>query len=197
MLDYDYYPPGTPSGAGKTSDILGPYGSNLHFEYDGMLTMSTSWSGDVTGSVAWQYNSDFNKILETVTGQTGSSSTVFGYDNDQLLTCASWTSCSGWDAQEEAARRYPGETHNGRGDAYKHCVASCKVAQRSGSTYAWLLGELNEWKGDLLGQPENERRMDDYSNACGRSYATENEENDTDCSLACLDALESGVLETL
>jgi RHS repeat-associated protein len=38
---------------------------------------------------------DFNKIRETVTGQTGTSFTVFGYDNDQLLTCASWTSCSG------------------------------------------------------------------------------------------------------
>ena len=31
MLDYDYYPAGTPSGAGKASDILGPYGTNLHF----------------------------------------------------------------------------------------------------------------------------------------------------------------------
>jgi RHS repeat-associated protein len=41
---------------------------------------------------------DFNKIRETVTGQTGTSFTVFGYDNDQLLTCASWTSCSGTSA---------------------------------------------------------------------------------------------------
>jgi YD repeat-containing protein len=60
-----------------------------------MLTTNVGWSGDVTGSVAWQHNSDFNKILETVTGQTGTSLSVFGYDSDQLLTCASWTSCSG------------------------------------------------------------------------------------------------------
>ncbi len=94
MLDYAYYPPGTPSGAGKTSDILGPYGTNLHFTYDGMLTTQTTWSGNVTGSVAWQYNTDFNKILETVTGASGTAQTVFGYDNDQLLTCASPVSCA-------------------------------------------------------------------------------------------------------
>jgi RHS repeat-associated protein len=95
LVDYDYYPPGTPSGAGKTSDIRGPYGTDLHFSYDGFLTTSTAWSGDVTGSVAWQYNNDFNKTRETVTGQTGSSFAVFGYDNDQLLTCASPVDCAG------------------------------------------------------------------------------------------------------
>src|SRR4051812_18548606 len=94
MLQYNYYAAGTPSGAGKTSDILGPYGTNLHFTYDGMLTTSTAWSGDVTGSVAWTYNSDFNKILETVNGATGSAQAAFGYDADQLLTCASPTTCS-------------------------------------------------------------------------------------------------------
>ena len=63
-----------------------------------MLTTQTTWSGDVTGSVAWQYNNDFNKILETVTGASGTAQTVFGYDNDQLLTCASPVSCSGTSA---------------------------------------------------------------------------------------------------
>jgi RHS repeat-associated protein len=98
LLDYDYYPPGTPSGAGKTSDIRGPYGTDLSFTYDGFLTTSTTWSGDVAGSVAWQYNNDFNKTRETVTGQTGSSFAVFGYDNDQLLTCASPVDCAGTSA---------------------------------------------------------------------------------------------------
>jgi RHS repeat-associated protein len=94
MLQYNYYPAGTASGAGKTSDILGPYGVNLHFTYDGMLTTSTAWNGHVAGSVAWTYNSDFNKILETVNGASGSAQAAFGYDNDQLLTCASPTTCS-------------------------------------------------------------------------------------------------------
>jgi RHS repeat-associated protein len=88
------YPPGTPSGAGKTSAIAGPYGVDLHYTYDGSLTTSTSWSGDVTGTVAWQYNNDFNKISETVTAPSGSATTAFGYDRDQLLTCASPTTCN-------------------------------------------------------------------------------------------------------
>jgi hypothetical protein len=86
LIDYDYYPAGTPSGAGKTSDIFGPYGVDLHFTYDGRLTTETAWSGDVNGSVAWLYNTDFNKTRETVTGPLGSGFTVFRYDDDQLLT---------------------------------------------------------------------------------------------------------------
>jgi RHS repeat-associated protein len=94
LLNYDYYPASTPSGAGKTSDIHGPYGTDLHFTYDGMLAASTTWSGAISGSVAWAYNTDFNKILETVNGTSGSAQAVFGYDFDQLLTCASPTTCS-------------------------------------------------------------------------------------------------------
>jgi RHS repeat-associated protein len=94
LIDYDYYPPGLLTGSGKTSDILGPYGTDLHFTYDGMLTKSVAWSGDVAGSVAWNYDTDFNKILETVSGVTGTAQAAFGYDNDQLLTCASPTTCN-------------------------------------------------------------------------------------------------------
>jgi RHS repeat-associated protein len=94
MLQYNYYPSGTPTGAGKTSDILGPYGVNLHFTYDGALTKAMSWSGDVSGNLTWSYNGDFNRILETVSGSSGSAQAAFGYDSDQLLTCASPTTCS-------------------------------------------------------------------------------------------------------
>ncbi len=93
-IQYAYYPPTATNGAGKTSDTLGPYGVNLHFTYDGMLTTSTTWSGDVTGSVVWTYNNDFNKILEVVNGAIGSARAAFGYDQDQLLACASPTTCN-------------------------------------------------------------------------------------------------------
>ena len=46
------------------------------------------------GSVAWQYNNDFKKILETASGASGTAQTLFGYDDDQLLTCASPTTCN-------------------------------------------------------------------------------------------------------
>jgi RHS repeat-associated protein len=94
LIDYNYYPAGTTSGAGKTSDILGPYGTNLHFTYDGVLPKSVTWSGAVAGSVNWNYNADFNKSLEVANGATGSAQAVFGYDADQLLTCASPTTCN-------------------------------------------------------------------------------------------------------
>jgi RHS repeat-associated protein len=93
LVNYDYYPPGLPSGSGKTSDIHGPYGTDLHFTYDGMLATGVTWNGNVSGSVGWAYNNDFNKILETVSGVSGSAQAVFGYDLDQLLTCASPTTC--------------------------------------------------------------------------------------------------------
>jgi RHS repeat-associated protein len=94
LLDYDYYASSLTNAAGKLSDLRGPYDVDLHFTYDGMLQKSVTWSGDVTGSVAWNYDTNFNKILETVTGATGSAQAVFGYDLDQLLTCASPTTCS-------------------------------------------------------------------------------------------------------
>jgi hypothetical protein len=99
-----------------------------------------------------------------------------------------------WDAQRAAYSRYPESMHNGKGDAYKHCMASCLVAQHMGSGYASFWGWVNEVKGDLgSNQPKAERDMDEYNNACGRSYA----DDDADCSLACFSAAESGKLRTL
>ena len=106
LMDYDYHAAGV-SGGGRVSDIFGPYGVNLHFTYDGRLTTSTTWSGDVIGSVGWQYNNDFQKILETVTGATGTGTTRFGYDQDMLLTCASPTSCTPPSADALVLTRHP------------------------------------------------------------------------------------------
>jgi RHS repeat-associated protein len=107
LIDYDYVPSNATSGAGKVSNIAGPYGVDLSFTYDGSLTTSTTWSGDINGSVAWQYNNDFQKILETVNGATGTASTAFGYDNDLLLTCASPTTCSPPGADALTLTRHP------------------------------------------------------------------------------------------
>jgi RHS repeat-associated protein len=94
LFDFNEYPVGSASGAGETSDVLGPYGVNFHVTYDGFLVKTTSWAGDVTGNVSWNFNSDFQKTLETVNGATGTLQAAFGYDTDQFLTCASPTTCS-------------------------------------------------------------------------------------------------------
>jgi RHS repeat-associated protein len=107
LVDYDYVASNAPSGAGKVSSMAGPYGVDLAFTYDGMLTTSTSWSGSVTGSVAWQYNSDFQKLVETVSGAAGSATTAFAYDNDMLLTCASPSTCSPPGADALILTRHP------------------------------------------------------------------------------------------
>lgn len=53
-----------------------------------------AWSGDVIGSVSWQFNTRFAKTSETVMGATGLATTAFRYANDLLLTCASPTTCT-------------------------------------------------------------------------------------------------------
>src|SRR5690606_17070813 len=96
-LQRAYYGPGDtcPGCApGKLAALLGPYGVDLSFGYDGQLKTSESWSGAVAGDIAWGYNPDFVVTSETVFDATSSQSVVFGYDNDLLLTCASPTSCT-------------------------------------------------------------------------------------------------------
>lgn len=68
---------------GKVSSILGPYGETLSFGYDGALPTSQTWAGPVAGSVKWTYDTDFRVSSEQVNSLT---STLFGYDNDSLLT---------------------------------------------------------------------------------------------------------------
>ncbi|HEY3496765.1 MAG TPA: RHS repeat-associated core domain-containing protein, partial [Polyangiaceae bacterium] len=107
LVDHDYYPSGTASGAGQKSDVRGPYGVDLHFTYDGTLETSTTWSGDVVGSVAFSYNADFEHSLEVVNGGTGSAQVTFGYDADRLVSCASPSTCSPAGADALRIARHP------------------------------------------------------------------------------------------
>ena len=95
------------------------------------------------------------------------------------------------DAVEEAIdRRYKDSLHNGKGDAFKHCMASCRMRQVHGNAAAQVGGWLNEQKADALSdQPDSEAQMDYDNNACGRSY-------EGDCANNCQRALDDGVLTT-
>src|SRR5690554_2802257 len=97
------------------------------------------------------------------------------------------------DAFESAERLFPGGGpgggSGGMGDAYRHCRASCKLAQKWGNAYSRVCGWLNEVAG---GNDAGDRLMDDINNAIGRSYGVEG----AGCSLACYSAAKRGVLVT-
>jgi len=100
------------------------------------------------------------------------------------------------DVRDDAHDRYPMRPElpplPGQADAFQHCVASCKIAQSFGSGTAAFLGWANEANATLGGtQTPEDKMMDDFNNACGRSYASD----DADCGLACASALGNGILE--
>ncbi len=98
-------------------------------------------------------------------------------------------------AAADARSRFPGEWWNGRGDAYRHCVASCEVTREHGARTAEILGELNEWWGDLTHkQTDTERTMDEWNNAVGREFGKTGQGGGTcpvprDCASMCAAAL--------
>jgi len=96
-IDYQYYPAGSTAvgtAPGRLSALLGPYGTNLAYQYDGPLTTRTTWSGDVAGDVVFAYNTDFDVSQFTTTGASGTRTVFLGYDRDRLFVCASPTTCN-------------------------------------------------------------------------------------------------------
>jgi len=64
-LTYEYYPaipqgqtPAAGTAPGRLSSLSGTMGVDLGFSYDGFLQTGVSWTGDVTGSVIWQYDNN-------------------------------------------------------------------------------------------------------------------------------------------
>jgi RHS repeat-associated protein len=77
---------------GALKRITGPSASIIDLTYDGSLLKSSTWSGAVNGAVSWNYDNDFRQAQETVT--PGGATITYGYDNDNLVTCASRGACS-------------------------------------------------------------------------------------------------------
>jgi hypothetical protein len=79
VYDYGYFP-GTPQTGdpdGQLQSIAAPGGETLGFTWDGMLPLSTTWSGPVAGAVSRSFDDDFRVASETVAGTAAVS---FGYD---------------------------------------------------------------------------------------------------------------------
>ncbi len=100
LVDYGYDSAGRldeilfPTGAitrsyspttGRVVSIGGPSGVALSMAYDGSLQKSVTFSGAVSGTVAWDHDTDFRVVAETV---NGSWEADFSYDPDSLLTSA-------------------------------------------------------------------------------------------------------------
>jgi uncharacterized protein RhaS with RHS repeats len=86
--------------------------------------------------------------------------------------------------------------HNGKGDAYRHCLASCEMARENGQIVSEILGWANEVRGNLTHNQEiGENLMDNFNNAYGRKCAT-NADGFQDCSKRCLEATAQGDLGT-
>jgi RHS repeat-associated protein len=66
---------------GQLTGVTTSDGQSLAYGYDGNLVTSTTWSGNVAGSVGWTYDSNFRKATETV---NGANSVSFTYDDDGL-----------------------------------------------------------------------------------------------------------------
>ncbi len=96
IVDYTYFglTPCPGCAPGRLASITDPSGVILSHAYDGQLMSSMSWSGPFNGSVAFGYDNSFRTISETVTVGATTSPAFFGYDPDDIVICASQTSCA-------------------------------------------------------------------------------------------------------
>lgn len=83
--------------------------------------------------------------------------------------------------------------HNDDVDAFRHAYTSGVYAMERGETIADLLGQANEAKGYLSGQPGYEGNMDLWNNEVGR-YIAQNAVSKSDLAQKIADALANGDL---
>jgi len=95
------------------------------------------------------------------------------------------------EAFDSAERHFddPRGGHNGPGDAYRHCLASCLISSMVSDKWAKLLGDMNERQDQ---GPDDEYCMDQHNNEKGRELG---QRPDVDCSLACLAGTQDGTLQ--
>ncbi len=78
------YTYGYNAATGTLSSIAAPDGNTVTYGYDGSLLTAMNWSGAVSGSVGFTYDSDFR-----LTGESAGGTAInFTYDADSLLTAA-------------------------------------------------------------------------------------------------------------
>jgi len=67
---------------GRLASVSDSAGVSTSYAWDGFLPTGASWSGAVSGHIAWGYDNELRPASETVNG----SSVTLGYDQDSLVT---------------------------------------------------------------------------------------------------------------
>ncbi|MDP3980321.1 MAG: RHS repeat-associated core domain-containing protein, partial [Chlamydiota bacterium] len=70
------------SSTGNLATITGTANNTIDYTYDGSLLLSTTWDGEITGTVSRAYNNDFQIISHTINNGTP---ITYAYDNDGFL----------------------------------------------------------------------------------------------------------------
>ena len=100
-----------------------------------------------------------------------------------------------YDEASEAAKEMEGP-HNGIGDAYRHCLASCLVAEHNSNAVASSMGWFNEQVGDVAHNQEyGEHEMDDNNNEMGR-FCAKLVKDASKCSQVCNRLATRNMLDT-
>jgi RHS repeat-associated protein len=179
-----------------------PYGAAKAFGQDeGNTIRFTSRENDETGLYFYRaryYEPQIGRFISEDPARFDAGVNMYAYVMNNPISFVDplglwrWPSDIHDDAMQDARRSGLPGAHNGPQDAYRHCLASCVMAQENGQISSEFLGWANEKKGDWLhNQPEGERLMDDFNNACGRGFA----ESGQDCRSSCLGAAQSGGLQ--
>jgi len=120
---------------------------------------------------------------------------------EDLWDAGPWDTYQGYqdsrDAMNDARRSGLPGPHNGRQDAYRHCLWSCLMASNTNQQDAKEIGDNHEEAGNRSGQPANESAMDQFNNNVGRQCANQAPKNDPkSCPSKCLNKLTGGGLQT-
>ena len=100
------------------------------------------------------------------------------------------------EATIDAENKFPNSLHNGIGDAYRHCLASCMMTKENGVVAAESFGWANEKRRDWThNQQCGERSMDDFNNQKGRDIGLLSSSSSA-CANQCMNAANRGELKT-
>ncbi|MEW5851861.1 MAG: RHS repeat-associated core domain-containing protein [Myxococcota bacterium] len=151
---------------GKLEVFTQPNGDTLTLTYDGDLLTQQAWAGNINGAVQFTYDNFFRRATRTV----GSSTIMYGYDDDSLLTQAGSLALTrdaqnGWVTQNQLGDTTETFSYNAFGELEAHEVLFQGVVRYSARYTRDKLGRITsvtEAFGDPLAIPPPVSRTREY-----------------------------------